>query len=294
MVNESRGDERVYINVNLLCDYAMWRFRTTGVKGETIKADISGINTFLGFHGYGINLHHGNSEPLVRIYRGVNRLRRIYEIGSVSVFRRAMVIEMLNIILLQLKLDDKFMRVMRAVILFGYHTGLRSHNYVQASKPGCAKLHNIKFYPDVDNPTHLLVHLPHAKTHQLDVVSAESRVLKCVCRKGDLCAVHEVAALINKRYKRSKHRYRALFLLSNRAPVTYKHLNVTMKLLSNLFSLNPRYYTPHCLRIGLATARHRQGWTLPAIMKEMGWTSRKSAMRYIRPNNPDFVYFNCV
>ena len=30
---------------------------------------------------------------------------------------------------------------------------------------------------------------------------------------------------------------------------------------------------------------------LPAIMKFMGWTSRKSAMKYIRPNNPDFVLF---
>ena len=294
MVKEGYPDRRIFMNVNLLCGYAMWRFRTTGVKGETIKADISGINTFLGFYGYGVNLHHGNSEPLIRIYRGVNRIRRVYDIGRESVFRRALVIEMLNRMLPYLKLSHKFMCIMRAVILFGYHTGLRSHNYVHASKPGYTRLRNIKFYPSVDSPTHLLVHLPYAKTHPLEVASSESRVLKCVCKKGDLCAVHEVAALVSKRYKYSKHRDRALFLLPDGAPVTYTHLNEMMKLLSKLFNLNPRYYTPHCLRIGLATSKHRQGWTLPAIMKEMGWVSRKSAMRYIRPNNPDFVYFHCV
>ena len=85
-----------------------------------------------------------------------------------------------------------------------------------------------------------------------------------------------------------------MFLFEDGSQVTYYYLKETMKLLCTLYDLNYKFYTPHCLRIGLATQFHRDGLTLPAIMKYMGWTSRKSAMRYIRPNNPDFVYFNLL
>ena len=287
-------NRRIYINVALLSRYSSWRFRTTGVAGKTIKADISGINVFLHFYGYGLNLHHGYSEPYVRTCRGIDRIRRIYKIGRRTVFRRALVIEMLNKLLIHLPLEHEFMRIMRAVVLFGYATGFRSHNYVLTKRGGFVKLKNIKFYPNVDNPTHLLVYLPYAKTHQLDHATGESRTLKCQCKKGDLCAVHEVAALVKKRYKHSKHRNRALFLLPNGVPVSYYYLKQTLEKLCMLYDLDPKFYTPHALRIGLATYMHRKGYTLPAIMKRLGWTSRKSAMKYIRPNNPDFVKFNIL
>ena len=291
MYTEAHPSQHIPFDIHLLCKYASWRFRVSGVKGATIQADISGINAFLHFYGIGINLHHGNSDPLKRIYRGIDRIRRVYKIGRKSVYRRAMTIGMLNKLLIYLRLDDDFMRTMRAVVLFGYATGFRSHNYVLTGQGGYARLRNIKFYPTVDDPTHLLVSLPYAKTHQINSPTAESRVLKCQCKKGDLCAVHEVAALVGERYKSSKHRNRALFLLPDGSPVTYYLLKEVLKSLCMLYNLEPRYYTPHCLRIGIATQLHIKKLTLPAIMKRLGWTSRRSAMKYIRPNNPDFVLF---
>ena len=288
---EAHPSTTLSFNIDLLCKYATWRFRISGVKGATIQADISGINAFLHYYGYGINLHQGNSDPLKRLYRGIDRIRRVYQIGRRSVYRRAMTIKMLNKLLIYLKLEDKFMRVMRAVVLFGYATGFRSHNYVLTDRGGYVKLKHIKFYPNVDEPTHLLINLPYAKTHQIDSPVGESRVLKCQCNKGDLCAVHEVAALVAQRYKFSKHRNRALFLLPDGSPVTYYFLKETLKNLCMLYNLQPKYYTPHCLRIGIATHLHIKKITLPAIMKRLGWTSRRSAMKYIRPNNPDFVLF---
>ena len=288
---EAHPSRELTFDVALLCKYASWRFRVSGVKGATIQADISGINAFLDLYGLGINLHHGASDPLQRVFRGIDRIRRVYKIGRKSVYRRAMTIKMLNKLLIYLRKDDDFMCIMRAVVLFGYATGFRSHNYVLTSRGGFVKLKNIKFYPTVDDPTHLLISLAYAKTHQLNSPTHESRVLKCQCVKGDLCAVHEVAALVGKRYKSSKHRNRALFLLPDGSPVTYYLLKETLKSLCMLYNLNPKYYTPHCLRIGIATHLHIRKFPLPTIMKRLGWTSRRSAMKYIRPNNPDFVVF---
>ena len=68
--SEAHPSRELVFDVALLCKYASWRFRVSGVKGATIQADISGINAFLDLYGLGINLHHGASDPLQRVYRG--------------------------------------------------------------------------------------------------------------------------------------------------------------------------------------------------------------------------------
>ena len=284
-------NRRFPCDIYLLERFAIWRFQTSGNGGKSIAAEISGINAMLHHHGYGLNLHHGNTDHLKRIYRGINNLRKIYKIGRRMVYRRAMSIKMLNKMLIHLPLDDPFKRVLRSVLLYDQATGFRSHNVVLTKKGGYGRLRNIRFYPDVDNPTHLLAFLPYAKTHGVGDPQPESRTIKCVCSKGDLCAVHEVAALVRKRYKSGRHRNRAIFLLPDGSPVEYKHLYGILRALCILFSLDAAYYTPHCLRIGRATDMHMDRIPLPRIMKFMGWTSRKSAMKYIRPDNPDFVFF---
>ena len=241
------------------------------------------------FHG-GLNLQFGASQPLLRHYRGIDRIRKAYGIGRRTVFRRACTSQMLNIMLTHLDRKNPFMCVMRAVILYGEGAGFRSQNYVFTKAGGNSSLESVTFAPNVHNPTHMLLRLPYSKTKQLNSVSMETRTIKCSCKKG-LCAVHEVAALIKDRYLHSSVRDTPLFLLPDGSPVTYYHLRETLKNLAILFGLDHRYYTSHCLRIGRATELHMDGWSVPRIMKFMGWTSRKSAMKYIRPNNPDFVMF---
>ena len=287
-------NDRVYIDISLICDYATWRFQTTGVKGATIQADVSGINTFLHFYGYGLNLRHGNSDPLIRLCRGIDRVRAIYDIGRQSVYRRALCMYMLNAMLKYLPLSDSFTRTLRGVILYGHESGFRSHNFIYTSKLDFGRMKNILIYPNTEDVTHLLIQLPHGKTHQVDSAEGESRILKCRCEFGDLCAVHEVTALIKDRYNSGKCGDEPIFQFEDGTPVSYYDLKETLEKLCILFDLDPRHYTPHCLRIGCATDMHLLGHTLPEIMKFMGWTSRKSAMKYIRPNNPDFVYFNML
>ena len=129
--------------------------------------------------------------------------------------------------------------------------------------------------------------MPYAKIKSKYAPSFETRTLLCRCNEGS-CAVHEVASLVKHHMKK---RYQAVFFMPNGSPVTCSTLNKVLFELCLLFDLNPKYYTSHALRYGQATDLHFKRWTIPRIMKWMGWLSRRSAMKYIRPDNPDFVRF---
>ena len=73
--------------------------------------------------------------------------------------------------------------------------------------------------------------------------------------------------------------------------MTYKDLMDMLERLCELSGFERQYYTTHALRIGEATDRSMRGEPIESIMKFVGWRSRKSAMIYIRPDNPDLVIF---
>ena len=83
-------DEPVMVGVPLLLEYGIWRFRRTGVLGNTIRNDISGIHCFLQFYGITLQLGKGYSDPLQKLYRGCNRMRARFEIDNKRYFRRAL------------------------------------------------------------------------------------------------------------------------------------------------------------------------------------------------------------
>ena len=265
----------------------IWYFRTTGNAGATAQRAISGINAVLQLLGYGINLHNYNSESLVRTAKGIDNIRARYKIGRKRVIRRALINCMLDQMLVHMDANVPFMRIMRGVILFEKQTGFRAHNVVMTGHGGFVRIRHLKFHPSIDNPSHVIVTLPYSKTKSKYDPEWESRTLRCRCNEG-LCAVHEVADIVRDR---QRYRYQAVFLMPDVSPVTYSTLNKTLKALCNLFGLNAEHYTSHALRYGQATDLHFKNWTIPGIMKWMGWLSRKSAMRYIRPDNPDFVQF---
>ena len=264
-----------------------WYFRTTGNAGGTAQRTISGINATLQWLGYGINLHNRNSEPLVRTAKGIDRMRELYKIGKKRVFRRAMVDKMLDQILVVLDPNDKFEGTMRGTILFEKQTGFRSHNVVMTGHGGFVTIRDLAFFPTVLDPSYLIVSLPYAKTKPKHLPPRETRTLRCRCAEG-LCAVHEVAHLVKDRMHLP---YQAVFLMPNGSPVSYSTLYDVLHELCVLFDLDPSYYTSHALRYGQATDLHLKGWPIPRIMKWMGWLTQASAMKYIRPDNEDFVRF---
>ena len=284
---EKRKRKPIPVNVYLYCKFMKWFFRTTGNAGGTAQRAISGINAVLQWLGYGINLHNYTSESLVRTAKGIDVLRAKFKIGKKRILRRAMIDEMLDVMLPVLDDNDPFEKVMKSTILFEKQTGFRSHNVVMTHHGGFVCIKHLSFFPSVDNPSYVIVKLPYSKTKGRYAPGYETRTLKCRCHEG-LCAVHAVADVVKHRMHK---RYEAVFTLPNGSPVTYSILRGVLRALCNLFHLNYQFYTSHALRYGQATDLHRRGWSIPRIMKWMGWESRKSAMKYIRPDNEDFVKF---
>ena len=277
----------VSFDVPLLCKYVVWRFATTGVKGATIRHDISGINTCLHMMGQGINLHNRNSRRLVMMYRGCDRLRARQQVGIKRFYRRALIDKMLDPIVLSLAGTSLWACTVRCLLLFGKHTAFRPHNYVYTRTGGFCRVKHVTFIPNIIAPKCFIVTLPRTKTHQIDAKHPETRTVHCRCPKP--CPVHELASLLRKRPNDKGHE--ALFLMENGYPVSYYRLRKILQVICTGFDLDWHYYTPYCLRIGEATDRTLRGEPLEKTMKFVNWKSKKSAMVYIRPDNEDFVKF---
>ena len=117
-------------NEQLLCDYAMWRFRTTGVSGQTIRSDVSAINSFLWYYGVGVPLGRNCSERLQKVYRGIDRYRKEHGIGQDRSIRRALVNGILEPMLEYVPVNTQWGKTVRALLLFAKFTAFRCHNYV--------------------------------------------------------------------------------------------------------------------------------------------------------------------
>ena len=124
----------VEFNIDLLLQYALWRFKRTGVAGDTIRADITGINNYLSFVGLQIDLRRVLDNRLVKFYRGCDRLRARYGIAQ-RFHRRALVDSMVRCMVKQLGDSSQEKRV-RALLIFAKQTAFRSHNYIHTKNGG--------------------------------------------------------------------------------------------------------------------------------------------------------------
>ena len=281
-------DSPVVIGIPLLLEYGIWRFRRTGVLGNTIKNDISGIHFYLQYYGITLKLGKGYSDPLVKLYRGCNRLRARYEIDNKRYFRRALCDIILFAMLECLTTETRWERTVRVLLLFAKATAFRSHNYVYTNTAeAMVRIRNITFFPSIDAPKGFIVELPRSKTRQIDAPAPETRTIYCRCKRGP-CVVHELAQHLQGRMH---HHPEGLFLLDSGFPITYTVLRKILHTLCDAVGIDWHYYPPHALRIGEATDQSQRGIPIERIMKFVTWRSRKSAMIYIRPDNEDFVKF---
>ena len=279
--------KRIQFNMDLLLDYALWRFRRTGVAGDTIRGDITGINNFLSFVGLQIDLRRVRDNRLVKFYRGCDRLRTKYRIAQ-RYHRRALVDSMVRCMVKGLG-DSRQEKVVRALVIFAKQTAFRSHNYIHTKNGGMVRVGDLKFHFRNNKLFAMIITLKRSKTFQEYSAVQETRTLKCRC--PDICAVCETYELVKCRMDQV---HEGLFLLDNGFPITY---NIWRKLLKELvlsIGLDPKYYPPHSLRIGEATDQNMRGVPIEQTMKFIKWKNRKSAMTYIRPDNEDFIKFQDI
>ena len=284
---QKQHHKRLKLNVQLFVKYGQWRFNTTGVSGDTIGNDISGINSYLHDFGHGLNLNNHAPDPLVRLKKGVDVIRAKYHIGQRRVLRRALTDQILDPMIKFMSTNDNFTLVIKACLLVAKHAGLRAHNYVQTNKGGNIRMKHLRFHPTVHHCKKVVITIPYSKTNQPGKLLHEVRTVKCRCSIGP-CPVHELAKICRHRSNSSSE---PVFMFNNGVALDYSIFSKMLKILCEEFDLDPRYYTSHALRIGEATDCHQKGMTLPQIMKKLNWTSRRTAMKYIRPENPDLDKF---
>ena len=274
----------IQFDINLLLDYALWRFKRTGVAGDTIRGDITGINNFLSFVGLQIDLRRVKDNRLVKFYRGCDRLRTQHGIAQ-RYHRRALVDSMVRC-MVKLLGNSPQECVVRALLIFAKQTAFRSHNYIWSKNGGMVRVGYLKFHFRYNKLFAMIITLKHSKTYQEYSAVQETRTLKCRC--PDLCAVCETYNLVKDRMDQ---KHEGLFLLNNGFPITYNIWRKLLKALVEAIGLDSKYYPPHSLRIGEATDRNMRGEPIEQTMKFIKWKNRKSAMTYIRPDNEDFVRF---
>ena len=207
---------RIQFNEELLRQYGLWRFKSYGVKGETIRRDITGINAFLGYYGHSIKLGIGHSDNLIRFYRGCNRLYQKYDLGNKHYERRALVDKMVHKMIDTLPGNSKASLTARGILLYAKKTAFRSHNYVKTKTGGIGTPDNVAFFPSHAYCNGCIIKLPHAKTKQKYDKGFETRTLYCECEKYGkrYCAVHTSAEIL-KGPMGKEHRYEAIFLNTN-------------------------------------------------------------------------------
>ena len=279
--------DNIRFDIDLLLQYALWRFKRTGVAGDTIRGDITGINNFLSFVGLQIDLRRVIDNRLVKFYRGCDRLRAQYNIAQ-RYHRRALVDSMVRCMVKQLG-NSRQEKVVRALVIFAKQTAFRSHNYIHTKNGGMVRVGDLKFHFKGKKLFAMIITLKRSKTFQEYSAVQETRTLKCRC--PDICAVCETYQLVRDRLD---HVHEGLFLLDNGFPITYYIWRKLLRTLVESIGLDPKYYPPHSLRIGEATDQNMRGVPIEQTMKFIKWKNRKSAMTYIRPDNEDFIRFQDI
>ena len=273
---------QICINVPLFKSYAIWRFNISNVSGDTIGNEISGINSYLNDIDMGLNLHNFAGEPLTRLKRGIDAVYARNHPTKQRAPRKAFVNAILDPILTLIDSSTLWKRHIKACLALAKHAGLRSHNYVKNDRHWNLRIHHLKFVPNNANCTKLIVRIPYSKTNQPHHRKREIRVVRCRCGPNKACPVHLVWDIYKSRVHMPDD---ALFKKSDDTELTYNAISCVLAILCQVFGLEVASYTTHSLRIGGATDAHMQGLTLPQIMIKFNWKSRKTAMRYIRPND---------
>ena len=263
-------------------NYAVWRQCQGLVSADTINVEISSINRRLHDLGHGWDRKRYGTG-LRHLLDGMRRSQNLILGEKIPNDTRALV----NI------LCDKFVLSAPspeegALILIGKHAVLRCDNIISNKNLHHLCVGHVSVNPRDDT---VLLKLPGSKTNQLNL-KKEYRTLwhRCKSEKVSekLCAACAVLKLISGR---GQNPDAPLFVQSNGKPFTYAKIHTMMRKLAKKFKLNPKFYTPHCLRIGGATDLYQEyGKDVDWIKLHCNWKSTRTVLeRYLKLVNPDVV-----
>lgn len=267
--------------------FATWRFnnpiRGKRILGDSIRQEISAINSYLGNRGFQLQL--ANMLALKRLCKGMNNIvSKESHARAPRVVRRALVNAILDPMLRSLSSSDWNTRIAAAALATGKACGFRPDHFLACANNRYIIIGNLHWLPIVAPYKRLVIYFNASKTNQEK--RWEQRIIDCRCPQP--CAVHMVWNVCKHRLARKRE---PVFLLDNGSRFKYKHMRETLMQLCQLFDLDYRYYTPYCFRVGGACEDWWAGASKEFIMNKYGWASESSCDRYLRTTNIDLVRF---
>ena len=281
-LNDKASDGIYYTAPTEEClkQYAVWRQCVGAVHAPTINVEISNINHRL--HDLGIGMDRQlQCQGLRHLLDGMRRSESLLLGESIPRDTRALVNSLCDLFVARAPSE-----VEAALILIGKHAVLRCDNLIVNNTT-----HHLKVSSVVINKkdNSVLLKLPGSKTNQKGKKEYRTLVHRCQTETVDskYCPACAAIKLIQDRNDKDE----ALFLNDVGRPFTYKDVHQMMEKIAIALNLNPRYYRPHCLRVGGATDLYQEyGKSIDWIMLNCNWAARRTVLeRYLKLVNPDVL-----
>ena len=265
-------------------DYTIWRYNQYPYESNTIKAELSAINSI--YHDHGVMW--GMRELMPELKRAFHSIDNINKKCGKTKHRRRPIVDIINYKMIEIMDNDND----KLMFALAQQAMLRSDEYCQTtSENDFLRLKNLTFYPNNNNPNRVQITINSRKNDKhgdpFDIV------LKCNCGSEQTTHKHCVVHMLHKRYLKYQYDLEIPVIGSKdpTQPCTNYYANKKLNQACKELNLNPLFYGTHSWRIGKATQLIWEGASINKLMRIGGWASVAAAQLYLRKTNVDLVKF---
>ena len=274
-------------------EYLTAKYNATFNQGDTLRNEVSGILYCLAVD-YGIALSSTLLPSIRRICKGADNINE--EIFGKKTKGKFPILNPILEAMLKVATPDE-----RWAALLAQRFCLRSQHYCNndrhptpadesdvdkdAPPPKHLQLKDLRFFPNIDNPTALTILTRYDKNNPNR--SHMERTVYCSCHTPWTCIVHEA----QKRFKHHHWSLDSALAQCRKGDMYYSAMRSIVNTLITKIGLDPRNYGTHSFRSGGTSELYIEGRSAIFIKNFCWWKNIGSIFIYIKPNNPDLYKF---
>ena len=265
-------------------DYSLWKYNQYPYSSNSIKSELSCINSL--FHSHGI--HNGWRElmpELKRTFTGIDNINKKH--GKIKHNRRP-IVDIINYHMIQ-QLNNHNDKLLFAL---AQQAMLRSDEYcLTTSENDYLRLKDIQFIPNKQQPKRVIITIRARKNNKQG--EPFQIILECTCGHVHTIKKHCVVHMLKQRYKKFQYDLNLPVISSRdpKKPCTNYYANAKLNQICKKFKMNTLFYGSHSWRIGKACQTVWERGDLDILMRIGGWKTVAAAKLYLRTTNVDLPKF---